>query len=96
MKDDLIQGMGPQIDPFNYPSVKCDKCGHEVFRQGVIFKKLPGLLMGGGAEDVNYPLPVYVCDKCGTIPDEFVSKSAAKEILGETEEKKEESSILIK
>ena len=92
MKDDLTQGMGPQIDPFNYPSVKCDKCGHEVFRQGVIFKKLPGLLMGGGAEDVNYPLPVYVCDKCGEIIKEI--REELETGLKETKEKKETKLII--
>lgn len=95
MKDELLGAIphqGPNIDPFNYPSVKCDKCGHEVFRQGVIFKKLPGLLMGGGAEDVNYPLPVYVCDKCGEIIKEI--REELETGLKETKEKKETKLII--
>ena len=80
---------------YKSPNVVCSKCGSKVFREGLILKKVSALVSPTGREEL-YPIPVYVCDKCGAIPDEFLQKSAAKEILGETEEKKEESSILIK
>lgn len=80
---------------YKSPNVVCPKCGSKVFREAIILKKVSALVSPTGKEEL-YPIPVYVCDKCGTIPDEFLSKSAAKEILGEVEEQKEESSILIK
>lgn len=80
---------------YKSPNVVCSKCGSKVFREGIILKKVSAIVSPTGKEEL-YPIPVYVCDKCGAIPDEFLNKSAAKEILGETEEKKEESSILIK
>ena len=86
MKDELIGGMrsaGPKINPLNYPNVKCDKCGGEIFEEGMIIKNIPGLEIGAGAEDVIYPIPILVCKKCRTIfkgyreeykLDEFVEK----------------------
>ena len=67
MKDDLVQGMPPQIDPMAYPQIVCDKCGHNTFRREVIMYNIPGVVLGAGTGDIPYPLPVYVCAKCGTI-----------------------------
>ena len=67
MKDDLIAGRGPQIDPMLYPQIKCDKCGHNTFRQETIMYNIPGVALGAGTGDIPYPIPVYVCSKCGTI-----------------------------
>ena len=69
MKDDLIDGMGrgPQIDPMKYPQIKCDKCGHNTFRQETIMYNIPGVALGADTGDIPWPLPVYVCSKCGTI-----------------------------
>ena len=67
MKDDLIGGRGPVINPLKYPSVTCDNCGCELFEEKLILKKIPGMVAGNGTEDINYPVPVLVCSKCGTI-----------------------------
>jgi len=70
-KDDILGGMGvsrgPMVDPTKYPRITCDKCGHHVFRSGVIIYNIPGIAIGNGTEDMPYPVPVYVCDKCGEI-----------------------------
>ena len=80
---------------YKSPNVVCS-CGSKVFHEAVVLKKISALMSGTGREEL-VPIPVYVCDKCGKIPDEFTNKSAAKMILGEeTEEPKTESSILIK
>lgn len=55
------------VDPRDYPNVKCDKCGCEVFVPAMIIKKIPGLVIGKAGEDINHPLSVFVCHKCGTI-----------------------------
>lgn len=67
MKDELLEGRGPVINPLTYPQIKCDKCGHNIFRSGVIFFDIPGFIAGTGTENYQYPLPVYICDKCGEI-----------------------------
>ena len=55
------------VDPRDYPNVKCDKCGHDVFMPAMIVKKIPGVVVGKGGEDINYPMSVFTCTKCGTI-----------------------------
>ena len=70
MKDDILGAMGPQgpqIDPMSYPQIICDKCGHNTFRREVIMYNIPGVALGEGNGDYPWPLPVYVCAKCGTI-----------------------------
>lgn len=70
MKDDILGAMGPQgpqIDPMKYPQITCDKCGHNTFRREVIMYNIPGVAIGAGTGDIPYPIPVYVCAKCGTI-----------------------------
>lgn len=69
MKDDLdlLGARGPQIDPMTYPMITCDKCGHNTFRRETIMYNIPGVALGAGTGDIPYPLPVYVCSKCGTI-----------------------------
>lgn len=73
MNNDLMIGSGvpniggPKIDPRDYLSIKCDKCGSIIFRNGVILKELPGTLVGNGTEPVTVPLQVLICDKCGSI-----------------------------
>ena len=60
-------GRGPMVDPTKYPRITCDKCGHHVFRQASIIYNIPGIVAGSGTNDIPYPVPVYVCDKCGEI-----------------------------
>jgi len=55
------------FNPYKYPRVKCDNCGHDIFRSATILNKIPGLVIGNGSDDIEYPTPVFVCDKCGTM-----------------------------
>ena len=68
---EIIKNIGaksnsPNINPFEYPSEKCS-CGSEVFIPGVIFKKIPGMLLGQGSETAQVPIKVFVCAKCGEL-----------------------------
>lgn len=73
MNNDLILGGGvpqiggPKIDPRDYKTTKCKKCGGIVFNGGVVLKEIPGAAVGQGSETVMYPLQVFVCAKCGEI-----------------------------
>lgn len=79
---------------YNSPNVVCS-CGSKIFHEAVVLKKVSSLLSGTGKEEL-IPIPLYVCDKCGKIPEEFTSRSAAKVLLGEETPKDEDKSILIK
>lgn len=68
--NDILGAMsapGPRIDPTKYPMIKCDKCGHHIFRSASIIYNIPGIVVGNGGEDMPWPVPVYVCDKCGEV-----------------------------
>lgn len=56
----------PNVNPLNYPSESCS-CGNEVFIPGIIFKKVPGVVVGQGSEEVQVPIKVFVCSKCGEL-----------------------------
>lgn len=60
-----------RVNPLKYPNVKCGKCGCEVWNQGVILKKIPGLELGSGTEDQFVDLPVFYCSNCGEILPEY-------------------------
>ena len=73
MNNDLMPGGGipniggPKIDPRDYKTIKCHKCGSIVFKSAAILKEIPGTVVGQGSESVVVPLQVLVCDKCGEI-----------------------------
>lgn len=46
------------------PYEVCPECGCNVFVEGVMLKRISGLILGS-REDKVIPLPVYVCKKCG-------------------------------
>lgn len=88
MKDDITLGKNigsntPNINPLDYPTETCS-CGNSVFVPGVIFKKVPGILVGQGSETVQLPLKVFCCSKCGEL------SPYDKEILEEHEKVKEQ------
>jgi hypothetical protein len=62
---------------YGYDTMKCE-CGCETFIRGYIFKKVPGILFGGGVDEVPVPLEVFYCSKCGMIP-EFIKKKLKSE-----------------
>lgn len=79
------------------PNVVCPKCGSKLFTEAVVLKKLSPIVSPTNKEEL-YPIPVYVCAKCQTIPDEYMSKYNAKLILGEEtkfEEEPKASSLII-
>ena len=36
MKDDLLKGNGPVVNPLKYPTTKCEKCGCELFEEKIM------------------------------------------------------------
>ena len=66
------------------PNVVCPNCGSKLFTEAVVLKKLSPIISPTGKEEL-YPIPVYVCAKCQTVPEEYLAKHNAKRILGEEE-----------
>lgn len=60
------------VNPLDYPIVKCSKCGGITFMSRLIMRRIPGMLAGMGTEDMLFPMKVLVCDKCGKILDDDV------------------------
>ena len=58
---------GPKVDPRDYPSIKCKKCGSIIFKSAMVLKEIPGTIVGYGTDPVSYPMQVFICDKCGEI-----------------------------
>lgn len=82
-----LNNLQASIDPkyiITAPNVVCE-CGCKTFTEAVVLKKVSPVLTGARTETL-YPIPVFVCTKCGKIPAEYTEKGNAKHILGETEE----------
>lgn len=54
----------PAVNPLDYPSEVCPNCGCEIFVPGIIFKKIPGVLIGQGSDDTQVPLKIFYCANC--------------------------------
>lgn len=65
------------------PNVTCKKCGSKVFLEGMVIKKVSGLLTATGKDSI-VPIPVYYCAKCGEVLTEFYEGDYASKLLGET------------
>lgn len=60
----------PKIDLREQPTVTCENCKGEYFKEVTILKKVSRLLTGS-ADDTIVPFPTYKCDDCGHINEEF-------------------------
>ena len=59
-----------QLDLREQPSVVCEECGSEFFREVTMIKKVSKLYTGS-PQDTIVPFPTYCCDKCGHVNEEF-------------------------
>ena len=68
-----MQSNSPQvkIDLREQPSVVCEKCGGELFREVTMIKKVSKFITGS-SQDSNVPFPTYCCDSCGHVNEEFL------------------------
>ena len=65
------------IDASDLDDIICDECGGKVFRQASMFKRLSALISPTGKEQI-VPIPIFRCDDCGHINNEFLPKSQKK------------------
>ena len=55
---------GPQISLQDTTAVVCEKCGGQVFENGVILREVSAILTGTGQPGI-IPIPVFICSECG-------------------------------
>ena len=58
------------IKPEDMKDIVCGECGSKYFRQVNAFKRLSALISPTGKEQI-IPIPVFRCDECGFINEEF-------------------------
>lgn len=63
------------------PFEVCPKCGGKIYREAVVFKKISKLLTAT-QNDTIYPIPVYICDKCGELAPSIKSDPEYAKVLG--------------
>ena len=61
---------GLNIDPKELKDISCENCGCKYFRQVTAFKKVSALVSPTGKEQI-VPVPIFRCDECGFINEEF-------------------------
>ena len=62
------------MNPLTYPNLKCHKCGNQIFTQKFIIKEISGLQMGTGVNKTLTPIPIFVCDKCGSPTEDIIKR----------------------
>ena len=58
------------IKPGDLKPMICSECGGMYFRQVMSINKVSRFLTGQD-KDTVYPVPVFRCDDCGYVPEEF-------------------------
>jgi len=53
--------------------VSCIDCGHKYFHQAVYIRRASGILTGTG-QTSYIPIPVFACDKCNYVNEEFLPR----------------------
>lgn len=85
MNNDL-QGINTAKIVMDSPNVVCE-CGCKTFIPAVLLKKVSALVSPTGNEEL-VDIPVYVCSKCGKIPQVYRNKPNFDKIYGEDTENK--------
>lgn len=60
-------------------TVVCSKCGNATFAQVVLMKRLSALI-SPTQKEAFVPMPVFACNACGNVNDEFLPKKKNLEI----------------
>jgi hypothetical protein len=63
-------------------NVTCE-CGGMLFSEKIFFKILSGLVSQSGKEEM-IPMPVFVCEKCGKVPQFFDSQNVLPDAIKTT------------
>lgn len=56
----------PKINLKEQPTIVCESCGSEYFKEVTMLKKVSRILTGA-ADDTLVPFPTYMCNSCGYV-----------------------------
>jgi predicted nucleic-acid-binding Zn-ribbon protein len=62
--------MEKNINLKEMPTVTCESCGFDQFKEITYIKRVPKELTGAD-RDTDVPFPTYACIKCGHVNDDF-------------------------
>ena len=65
-----MEKMHLNINPDDMKPMTCTECDGIYFKQVMSINKVSKFLTGGD-KDTIIPIPVFRCDDCGSVPDEF-------------------------
>tara|TARA_Y100000356_G_scaffold58452_1_gene47412 strand:+ start:348 stop:587 length:240 start_codon:yes stop_codon:yes gene_type:complete len=71
MLNDPNGGPGMHIDMNNAVDMVCEKCGNKTFKNTNLIKTISAIVSPSGKEMI-IPIPVFACDKCGHVNEEFL------------------------
>lgn len=80
MDDMMMQQQAAKI-VLDSPNIVCE-CGCNTFLPAVALKKVSSIVSPSGKEEV-IDVPVYICSKCGAIPQWYKDKPNFAKIFGE-------------
>ena len=73
----IIENVRSQID--RAITITCDGCGHHVFNNAFVLKRVSALTSPTG-EEMTVPVQVFNCIKCGGVNKEFLPPYAISDI----------------
>ena len=74
----------PKINLKDTQPVVCEKCGKQVFTEGVILRKASRFVTGT-PQDALVPIPVFACSACGHVNSDFIPSQLKETPPAETE-----------
>jgi uncharacterized Zn finger protein len=54
--------------------ITCNECGSATFHEAVMLRSVSRFITGT-AQDGMMPIPVFACDKCGHVNEQFLPKT---------------------
>ena len=80
---------GPKVDPRDYETVHCSKCGSIQFVNQYVLKRVSGIEVGAGSKPMLLPLQILACAKCGAILDDDIKGYKLEKDLEVSSEKEQ-------
>lgn len=63
----------PKLALSDTMGVTCDECGHSIFEEGLIIRRVSQFLTGTSQPGM-IPIPVFACKKCQHVNVEFLPR----------------------
>lgn len=87
-----MKNMG--VDVTKTTPIACNKCGNATFVPAMFLRHVSAIISPTGKEELA-PVPTFVCNACGHVPDKLVPSFMKEELKGEGEPTKEATSPIV-